>query len=279
MFPRTSRSSSRVRVSRGSLGVSVFVDSNPNNRSIGAACSTIHVARVPANVIIDVRSRGDRVRGHTTTLHILGDHLLTVGRRRRTTRTTSVHRSRIHSLSHSRQVHACGFPRGHVISRHAGCGTCGLSTILSNSLRTIVSDSVRTSRTSHLTRRGWEQPVTAMFRLIQSTSTVLHTSNISAPRRSTGLLTTRMFNISLRAISGTVLVKDRASRLTGRNTGRDNRSTTLGQFRAVISHESGHRPLRRVANRTPFHCLSLGINPNIFVPHRRARLIIRRNIS
>lgn len=65
--------SSGIRVSVGptSLHVSACHSSNTNNRRIGAASSTIHVARRPDNIIIAYRGRHDRRNGGTATVGVL----------------------------------------------------------------------------------------------------------------------------------------------------------------------------------------------------------------
>ncbi len=89
MVPRVSSSGS-VRVERRSVGVSIFHSSNTNNRRVGGASSTIHLARVPANVIITYRGRHDRFRGERRTVGLLGSGLLRVGRHRRLRGVSSV---------------------------------------------------------------------------------------------------------------------------------------------------------------------------------------------
>lgn len=148
MFPRAR--SIRVAVSPGSLHVSICHSSKPNNRDIGAASSTIHVARIPANIIISYRGRGSRLRGGRRTVQVLHTHLITLTRRRGRTRTSTAHGRRIHAISHSRHVHACGFPRGQLSSRHANFGTCGLRAILTNRLSPIVRSYISTSLRTHL---------------------------------------------------------------------------------------------------------------------------------
>ncbi len=152
VLPRMSRRSS-LRVPPRSLQVSVFYTNNRNKRNMGAACSTMQVARLPANLITRYRSRESRLHGGRGYVTILGTHV--VSRQHTTRRTGSDHGE--HSLtngnSHDRGVHACGCPRGHVASRHIGFATCGLSRIISKRLSSVLSILRRRSLTRHLRAR------------------------------------------------------------------------------------------------------------------------------
>lgn len=148
VVPRTRRVSFRLSV--GSYGFSIFHTSKGNKRYIGAASSTIQLARVPAKVMVSYRSRGSRLGGGSGTLGILHSHLCRVrltGRRSTRTRTEE---DRVKANSHSRGVEACGFPRNHIASREVGLALRELRGILGKSLSRVVSDLVTTSRTTGL---------------------------------------------------------------------------------------------------------------------------------
>lgn len=157
ILPRTRRIS--FRLGRGSLRVSAFHSDNTNNRRVGGASSTVHVARVPANAIIRYRSRHDRRGGGRGTLGILHSELCSTRGTGRSTRVTNRHGTRMNANSESREVHACGCPRKHISSREVKLALCGLRRVLGNSLSRLVSTLVATSATRGVgtnTRSLWQ---------------------------------------------------------------------------------------------------------------------------
>ncbi len=155
ILPRTSRI--RFSVGPTSLGVSAFHSSNTNNRRVGGASSTVHIARVPANAIIRYRSREDRFGGGSGTLGVLHTHLFSRRREGRSRTVTSSEGDRINANSEDRHVHACGCPRNHIASREVNLALCGLSRVLGNSVSRVISTLVARceARTLGTSRRGW----------------------------------------------------------------------------------------------------------------------------
>lgn len=149
MVPRTRRIS--IMVSRGSVHVSMVHTSKGNKRYIGAASSTMQLARCPAKVIVCDRARGSRLRGGRGTFQLLHSGLCSLRLRGGRTSRTTREEDRVNAKSHSRGVEACGFPRKEMASREVGLALRGLSTVLGNSLSRIVSDLVTTSRATGLT--------------------------------------------------------------------------------------------------------------------------------
>lgn len=152
IVPRTR--SIRLGVRSGSVHASVCRTDKTNKRRIGGATSTIHLARLPANVTITVRSRHSRVGGHRGTVGVLHAHMCSGVSSRTRSRCSTAHGSTIKANSHSRQVHACGFPRGHIASRQVNLALRGLSAVLDKGLSRIVSTLVVTSRARGLRSLG-----------------------------------------------------------------------------------------------------------------------------
>lgn len=135
------------------MRISAFQTDDTNNRRIRGGRATVHVVRQPSNLIIAYRSRQDRRRGQLHTVSILQTGLCRVRRRHVTGRHKSLHHSRVNSKSHDRGVHACGFPRSHLASRHVKLAIRDLGLIVSKSVRRVVSTLIRRGRTHRLTRR------------------------------------------------------------------------------------------------------------------------------